>query len=158
MRTVITLGTFDLFHAGHVRLLHRCANLGDRVVVGLNTDDFVTRYKGRPPVVPYEGRAEVLAACRYVARVVPNDQEDGTALDVITESGADLIVVGSDWQDRDYLGQIGVPAEWLRARGVGLVFLPYTEGVSTSAIRERLASGPPAGMADGRGMWSGGLA
>lgn len=140
MRTVITLGTFDLFHAGHVRLLHRCANLGDRVIVGLNTDEFVERFKGRRPVVPYDGRAEVLNACRYVSRVVPNDQADGSALGVIADSGADLIVVGSDWENRDYLGQLGVPADWLQARGIGVVFLPYTEGVSTTAIREVLSA------------------
>lgn len=140
MRTAVTLGTFDLFHAGHVRLLARCAQLAERVVVGLNTDEFVEQFKGRRPVVDYHGRAEVLAACRYVARVVPNDQPDGSAAAVIEESGADIIVVGSDWQDRDYLGQLGITLDWLRVRGIGLVFLPYTEGISTTELRKRVAS------------------
>lgn len=139
MKTVITLGTFDLFHLGHVRLLQRCAGMAERVVVGLNTDEFVTRYKGRPPVVDYAGREAVLEACRFVARILPNDQPDGSAADVIEASGADLIVVGSDWQDRDYLGQLGITSEWLRARGIAVAFIPYTEGVSTTQLRERIA-------------------
>jgi glycerol-3-phosphate cytidylyltransferase len=140
MRTVVTLGTFDLFHAGHVRLLERCAGIGQRVVVGLNTDEFVTRYKGRPPVVAYEDRAAVLRACRYVDGVLPNDQADGSAADVIERSGADAIVVGSDWQGRDYLGQLGITDDWVRARGIGILYLPYTEGISTTRIRAGMAA------------------
>lgn len=139
MRTALTMGTFDLFHSGHVRLLSRCAGLAERVVVGLNTDHFVETFKGQAPVIRYADRAAVLEACRHVARVIPNDQPGGSAAALIEASGADLIVVGSDWQDRDYLGQIGVTSKWLRDRGIGLVFLPYTEGISSSLIKERLA-------------------
>ena len=101
---VLTLGTFDLFHAGHVALFRRCRNLagsGGRVIVGLNTDEFVERYKGAPPVIGYVDREAVIEACVHVDCVLPNDQPDGTAAAVIEESGADIIVVGSDWQDRD---------------------------------------------------------
>lgn len=135
--TVLTMGTFDLFHVGHVRLLERCAALG-QVVVGLNTDDFVTRYKGRPPVMRYEERKVVLEACRYVHRVLPNAQATGSAADVIERSGASAIVVGSDWQSKDYLGQIGVAPAWIEERGIRIVYLPYTDGISTSDIRARL--------------------
>jgi glycerol-3-phosphate cytidylyltransferase len=140
-RTVLTLGTFDLFHAGHVALLRRCAWMaGDpHVVVGLNTDAFVERYKGRPPVIGYLDRAEVLKACRYVTRVVPNDQADGSIRDVLDAVRPDLIVVGDDWADRDYLAQLGLTRDDLMAYGTRIEYLSYTQGISSTAIKERMA-------------------
>jgi len=65
-------GTFDLMHAGHANFLRRCAELGDRVVIALNTDEFIEEYKGKPPVISYADRRDVLLACRYVDEVIPN--------------------------------------------------------------------------------------
>jgi glycerol-3-phosphate cytidylyltransferase len=136
--TVLTLGTFDLFHAGHVNLLRRCRELGSPVVVGLNSDAFVERYKGRPPVIGYTGRAAVVAACRYVDAVVANDQPNGSAWALIAELRPAAIVVGDDWADRDYLGQLGVEPRDLDDIGARVVFVPYTQGISSSAIRAAL--------------------
>ena len=134
--TIYTGGTFDLFHAGHVRLLERCAELGS-VVVALNTDEFVTAYKGKPPVCSYEERAKVLAACRHVTRVVPNvDGVDSRSTIELVDP--DLIVVGSDWARRDYHAQMGFTQDWLDERGIGLAFVPYTRGVSSTEIKKRL--------------------
>ena len=144
MSTVLTLGTFDLFHTGHVNLLRRCSdqagNANGRVVVGLNTDEYVTRYKGSPPVVAYEDRATVLRACRYVDDVVPNAQPDGSIRDVLWAVWPSLIIVGDDWAGRGYLEQIGLTEAELQRAGVGLLFVPYTEGISTSELRKRVAS------------------
>jgi cytidyltransferase-like protein len=74
-KIVYTGGTFDLFHSGHIRFLKACRRLaGDdgRVVVSLNTDAFIQAYKGKPPIMSYEERAEILLGCKYVDRVVPN--------------------------------------------------------------------------------------
>jgi len=71
MGIVYTGGTFDLFHAGHSFFLRRCSELG-RVTVALNTDEFIEAYKGKPPVISYADRAEVLMSCRYVDSVIPN--------------------------------------------------------------------------------------
>jgi glycerol-3-phosphate cytidylyltransferase len=133
---VYTGGTFDLFHVGHVRFLAKCAELG-RVIVSLNDDDFITEFKGHPPVIPYEQRREVLQACRYVAEVIPNfgGSDSRPAIDLVDP---DIIAIGSDWQQRDYYAQMGFTPEWLANRGITLVYLPYTVGVSSSAIRERL--------------------
>lgn len=133
---VLTLGTFDLFHVGHVRLLARCADIGP-TTVGLNTDGFVTIYKGRPPIIPYADRREVLLACRYVDAVVANDQQPSAA-DVIDGIAPDVIVVGSDWEHRDYPAQLGLTQEWLDQRGIEVRFVSYTDGVSSSLIREML--------------------
>jgi glycerol-3-phosphate cytidylyltransferase len=134
---VYTGGTFDLFHAGHVRFLERCRQFGN-VTVALNTDEFIEAYKGKPPVMSYEERAEVLLACRFVHDVVPNfDGADSrTAIDWVEP---DLIVIGSDWAVRDYHAQMGFDQAWLDERGIGLCYLPYTKGVSSTDIKARIS-------------------
>lgn len=140
---VLTLGTFDLFHSGHARLLARCADLAgpDEVIVGLNRDEFVAAYKGRSPVIPYGQRAAVLFACRDVDRVLPNPQREvgDSILGLLEELGEGIIAVGSDWRDRDYLAQIGVTQAELDNLGWYVVYLPYTEGISTTEIVRRVA-------------------
>lgn len=133
---VYTGGTFDLFHAGHVEFLRRCAELGP-VTVSLNTDEFIAEYKGQPPVCSYLEREAVLLACRYVDDVVENTggADSREAIDWVRPR---LIVVGSDWARRDYHGQMGFTQDWLDARGIGLMYLPYTHGISSTAIKDRL--------------------
>lgn len=134
---VYTGGTFDLFHAGHVKFLERCRQFG-KVTVALNTDEFIEAYKGKPPVMSYEERAEVLLACRFVHDVVPNfDGADSrTAIEWVEP---DLIVIGSDWAVRDYHAQMGFDQAWLDERGIGLCYLPYTKGVSSTDIKARIS-------------------
>jgi len=136
---VCTLGTFDMFHRGHVNLLARCRTLaGDgEVVVGLNLDEFVEAYKGRRPVIDYSDRAAVLRSCRYVDVVVPNVGKNDCK-PILMAVRPDLLVVGSDWRDRDYHAQIDASPAWLEQRGIRLVFLPYTADISTTLIRERM--------------------
>jgi len=132
---VLTIGTFDLFHFGHVRLLAACRGLvgSGEVVVGVNPDDFVAAYKGRPPVVPLAGRMEVVRACRYVDRVL--ESSGRSCLPLIDQVRPDIIAVGSDWERRDYLAQIGVPTRWLQQHRIRIEYLPYTEGISSSRLR-----------------------
>ena len=134
--TVYTGGTFDLFHSGHVQFLRRCADLG-RVVVSLNTDEFVKSHKPYPPICNYRERSEVLMACRYVTRVIPN-VGGADSRPAIEHVSPDLIVVGSDWARRDYHKQMGFDQDWLDEHGIGLVYIPYTEGISSTAIKARL--------------------
>lgn len=135
MLRVYTAGTFDLFHPGHVQFLRRCKQLGD-VTVALNTDEFVARYKGEYPVCSYEERQQVLAACRYVSLVIPQDSEDlGPQIERIRPR---YLAIGSDWARKDYYAQIGVDQDWLDERGIILTYIPYTKGVSTSDLRSRL--------------------
>jgi len=133
---VYTGGTFDLTHPGHFRLLERAARLGD-VTVALNTSEFVERYKGRPPVMSYDERREVLLACRWVHDVVPNigGEDSKSTIEAVCP---DLIVVGSDWARRDYHAQMQFDQDWLDERGIGLVYLPYTRGISTTELRQRM--------------------
>jgi len=136
---VYTGGTFDLLHRGHVEFLRRCSEFGE-VVVSLNTDEFIMAYKGRPPVMTFDERADVLLGCRFVDRVIPNigGIDSTKAIDIIQP---DLIVIGSDWAVRDYYAQMGFDQAWLDERGIGLCYIPYTQGISTTQIRERLRFG-----------------
>ncbi len=137
---VYTGGTFDLFHAGHVRLLKRCKELagpGGEVVVSLNTDEFIESYKGKPPICSFEERAEALEACRYVDRVIPNVGGSDSTI-AISQVAPDLIVIGSDWARRDYYTQMGFTQDWLDELGIGLAYIPYTQGVSSSEIKARI--------------------
>lgn len=134
--SVYTGGTFDLFHAGHVEFLRRCAELGS-VTVSLNEDEFIEKYKGKKPVISYQERKDVLLGCRWVDRVVPNVGGVDSRI-AISLSNPDLIVVGSDWARRDYYAQMQFDQDWLDERGIGLVYIPYTKGISSTAIKERL--------------------
>jgi glycerol-3-phosphate cytidylyltransferase len=133
---VYTGGTFDLFHSGHARFLQRCAELGP-VVVSLNTDEFIEEYKGKPPVISYADREAVLLSCRYVDRVVPNT--GGTdSKPSIEEVWPDIIAIGTDWARRDYYAQMGFDQDWLDERQIALIYIPYTQGISSTAIKERM--------------------
>ena len=123
MKTVITYGTFDLFHVGHVRLLRRVRELGDRVVVGCSTDAFNT-LKGKKTLMPFDQRVEILSSCRYVDAVFPEESWDQKRDDILRE-GAQILAIGHDWAGKfDDLADI-----------CDVVYLPRTDGVSTTGIR-----------------------
>lgn len=133
---VYTGGTFDLPHRGHYRLLKRAAEIG-KVVVALNTDEFIEKYKGKPPILTYEERKEALLACRWVDEVVPN--VGGTDSTISIEMvKPDYVLIGSDWARKDYYLQMGFTQDWLDERGIGLIYIPYTEGISTTEIKKRI--------------------
>jgi glycerol-3-phosphate cytidylyltransferase len=134
--TVYTGGTFDLPHPGHYRLLQRAAQFGN-VVVALNTNEFIYKYKGKAPALSYAEREEILLACKWVDRVIPNiGGEDSTiAIELVKP---DYIIVGSDWARKDYYKQMGFTQEWLDDRGIGLIYVPYTKNISTTEIKNRM--------------------
>ena len=139
--TVYTGGTFDLFHSGHVAFLKRCKELAGKsgeVWVSLNTDEFIETYKGKPPVMSFAERATVLKSCKYVFNVIPNwDGVDSkTAIEFVHP---DLIVIGSDWARRDYYAQMQFTQDWLDERNIGLAYIPYTQGISSTDIKARLS-------------------
>ena len=134
--TVYTGGTFDLYHSGHANFLERCSDLGS-VTVALNTDEFITAYKKKPPIMSYAERARVLMSCRYVSRVIPNygGADSTPAIEMISP---EIIAIGSDWARRDYYAQMGFTQDWLDDREISLIYIPYTAGISSTAIKARL--------------------
>lgn len=127
MTTVITFGTFDVFHVGHLRILERAAALGDRLVVGVSTDALNLAKKGRQPVYPEDERAQLVAALRCVDAVFLEHSLELKA-DYIREHGADLLVMGDDWQGK--FDQV--------SPGCRVVYLPRTPSVSTTALIEKI--------------------
>jgi glycerol-3-phosphate cytidylyltransferase len=124
MKTIITYGTFDLFHVGHVRLLRRLKALGDRLVIGLSSDEF-NKLKGKKTIMPYEQREEILKSCCYVDDVFPENVWEQKRDDILRES-ASLFAMGDDWVGKfDELSDI-----------VQVVYLPRTEDISTTEIRQ----------------------
>lgn len=137
MKKLYTGGTFDLFHKGHVNFLRQCKEIADYVVVSLNTDDFIYRYKGSYPVINFEDRRDVLLSCKYVDEVISNtDGEDSKP--AILSIQPKFIAIGSDWAKKDYYKQMNFTQEWLDDNGMVLIYLPYTEHISTTKIKNIL--------------------
>jgi glycerol-3-phosphate cytidylyltransferase len=133
---IYTGGSFDLFHAGHVNLLRKCQQLG-RVVVSLNTDEFIVSYKGKPPILTYAERFEVLASCRYVDEIIPNES-GADSKPAILRVDPDIIAVGSDWARKDYNRQMSFTQDWLDENDYSLIYIPYTTGISSTKIKARI--------------------
>ena len=123
MRTVITYGTFDLFHVGHVRLLKRIRDLGDRLVVGLSSDEF-NKVKGKKVIIPFADRKEILLSCRYVDDVFQENTWEQKREDIIREK-AEMFAIGDDWAGKfDDLDDI-----------VKVLYLPRTKDISTTELK-----------------------
>jgi len=137
VKKIYTGGTFDLFHRGHVNFLRQCKEIGNYVVVSLNTDDFIERYKGKPPIMTYDERREVLLSCRYVDEVIPNTDGEDSKPTILTVQ-PQFLVIGSDWAKKDYYKQMNFTQKWLDENNIILIYIPYTENISTTLIKEKL--------------------
>ena len=127
-RTVITFGTFDVFHVGHLRVLERAAALGDRLVVGVSADALNERKKGRVPVFSERERLAIVGALKVVDEVFLEESLEQKR-DYILEHGADVLVMGDDWAGRfDDLGDV-----------CEVKYLTRTPAISTTAIIEHIA-------------------
>lgn len=137
MITLYTGGTFDLFHDGHVNLLKRCKLLSDKVVVSLNSDDFIFNYKGSYPVMSYEQRKTILESCIYVDSVIPNINGANSKTSIL-EVNPDIIAIGSDWAYKDYYTQMGFDQQWLDDHNIMLLYIPYTTTISSTKIKNKI--------------------
>lgn len=128
-----TQGTFDLFHVGHLRLLMKAKEHCDWLIVGVNSDELVEEYKHKKPVIPVEERYEILQALRCVDQVVIT-----TTLDKVTMYNLlkfQRIFIGDDWRGNERWIQT---EKEMKDLGVELVYLPYTKGISSSIIKEKM--------------------
>ena len=126
MKRVITYGTFDLLHFGHVQLLQRAKALGDYLIVALSSDEFNT-IKGKHAYHPYEERKAMLEALRVVDLVIREDVWEQKVSDVL-EYHVDVFVIGDDWEGKfDFLKEY-----------CEVIYLPRTEGISTTKIKQDL--------------------
>lgn len=136
-RRILTIGTFDLLHVGHVELFKSMYAHGD-VYVAVNSDEFVERFKGRRPVIPQGDRIEMVGSIYWVKMAFLNFGDE-YALKVIDDVQPDMLAIGDDWKDKDYLGQLHVTKEQLIERHLWPIwYIERTRGVSSSEIRKRL--------------------
>lgn len=117
----LTMGTFDVFHLGHMRMLRWMRDNSDHVTVGLNTDEFIAEFKGKPPIFTLEERLEMLKLTGLVDRFLIN--YSGHSYPILLVERPDVLVVGTDWLPRErYLKQIGVTEEEMKKLGTSLFF------------------------------------
>lgn len=136
-------GTFDDFHVGHVELLREASNFGS-VIVALNTDEFVERYKGKKPIIPLHERIEILDSCKYVEKAIVNigDEDSKKTIEDLTNQGIYIkaIVHGSDWVGDSLFKQMCLTEEWLNEKLISMLYIPRTRGVSSTEIKQRHTS------------------
>lgn len=132
-----TGGTFDLFHYGHMHFLQQCSRIASKVVVSLNTDEFILKYKKELPVLTYSERKKSLLGCKYVDEVVENIG-GADSKPAILNVDPDIIAIGTDWAWKDYYAQMQFTQEWLDTNDIVLVYLAYTQGISSSDIKKRI--------------------
>lgn len=126
-KTVLTFGTFDVFHVGHLRLLQRAASFGDRLLVGVSSDALNVEKKGRPPVYSQDERTEIIDALKCVDGVFLEESLElkGHYLD---KYGADILVMGDDWEGK--FDEFSTVCE--------VVYLPRTPAISTTEVIEKI--------------------
>ncbi len=128
MKKVLTYGTFDLLHYGHINLLRRAKQLGDYLVVGLSTDEF-NQLKNKKSFFPYDKRKMMLEAIKYVDEVIPETSWDQKLSDV-KKHNIDVFVMGDDWEGKfDYLKEY-----------CEVIYLPRTKDISTTDIKNDLSN------------------
>lgn len=128
MKRVITYGTFDLLHYGHINLLRRAKALGDYLIVCVSTDEFNEKSKGKRCYFTYEKRKMLVEAIRYVDLVIPEESWEQKITD-IHEYHIDTFVIGDDWKGK---------FDFLKKEGVEVVYLERTPEISTTKIKHDL--------------------
>ncbi|MDE6877795.1 MAG: adenylyltransferase/cytidyltransferase family protein [Odoribacter sp.] len=127
---VYTSGTWDLFHIGHLNILEKSAALGDKLIVGVSSDELIYEYKGIKPVIPFEQRMRIVESIGVVSQVVRQDIL--TDIRQLKEFDVDIVTIGDDWKNK-YLEGL----EWMKSQsGKKVVYLPYTGGISTTSIKK----------------------
>ena len=128
-----TTGVFDLFHVGHLNILRKAKEQCDYLIVGVSTDELVMEYKNKQPVICYEDRKEVVSGIKYVDQVVPQMNRDKyAAWDLLN---FDVMFVGDDWKGNSLF--IELERDFSEV-GVEIIYFPYTKGVSSTEVKEKI--------------------
>lgn len=135
-----TAGVYDMFHVGHLNVLMNAKEYCDHLIVAVSTDEVVKKNKGKTPIIPFEERAKIVGAIRYVDEVVPQiDYSD--KLGAAKKYAIDVMFVGDDWKGTDKWNQI---EKQLKEIGIDLIYLPYTHSISSTMLREKILNKDPA--------------
>ena len=128
-----TTGVFDLFHVGHLNILKHAKEKCDYLIVGVSTDELVQEYKNKSPIIPFVERIEIVKAIRFVDEVIPQTSLD--KLDAWKKLKFNILFHGDEWKGSELYNNI---EKKLNEVGCKVVFLPHTEGISSSIITDKL--------------------
>ena len=126
-----TTGVFDMFHVGHLNILRRAKEQCDYLIVGVSTDEVVESYKHHIPIIPYEQRAAIVEAIKYVDEVVPQTSMNKT--EFLKQRHFDIMFHGDEWKGTDLYNQYEKEFEQYGAK---IVYLSHTDGISSTMLRE----------------------
>ena len=131
---LLTIGTFDPPHLGHANLFKKCDVFADQVIVGVNSDEFVMKYRKVAPLYHLSERQRLIESLGY--ETVPNHS---AGRELIQKIMPDMLAIGSDWLHKDYMAQIDMTPHDFDAMRITLIYIPYTEGISASDLKERIS-------------------
>lgn len=128
-----TTGVFDMFHIGHLNLLRRAKEMCEYLIVGVSTDEVVQSYKNKTPIIPYEQRAAIVEAIKYVDEVVP--QTSMNKIEFLKQRHFDVMFHGDEWKGTDLYNRY---EEEFARLGARIEFLSHTDGISSSILRNKI--------------------
>ncbi len=128
-----TAGVYDMFHIGHLNILKRAKEQCEYLIVAVSTDELVEKSKNKRPIIPYEERKQIVEAIKYVDKVVPQENKDKIA--AYKKYHYDAMFVGDDWKGSELFTKC---EEELKKYGSEVVYFPYTQGTSSTILREKL--------------------
>lgn len=128
-----TTGVYDMFHIGHLNILKRAKEQCEYLIVGVSTDELVLKSKNKLPIIPFEERMEIVSAIKYVDKVVP--QVNKNKMEAYEKYKFDVMFVGDDWKGSELFSKC---EEELKKKGSKVVYFPYTKGISSTILREKL--------------------
>lgn len=129
-----TAGVYDMFHIGHLNIIKNAKSLCDYLIVAVSTDEVVEQNKHKKTIMPFADRVKIVEAIRYVDKVVPQDSYDiDGKIKAAIDNKIDVMFVGDDWKGTEKWNRI---EEKLNTIGVKLIYLPHTDGISSSMLRE----------------------
>ena len=129
-----TAGTFDMFHIGHLKILERAKERCDFLIVAVSTDELVEDYKHHKTIIPFKERCAIVSAIKYVDKVVP--QVDMDKIRAAKKYKINVMFVGDDWKGTEKWNKI---EKELQNLGINLVYLPHTDGISSTILRKKIA-------------------
>ena len=131
-----TAGVYDMFHIGHLNVIRNAKERCDYLIVGVSTDEVVEKNKNKKPIIPFNERVAIVEAIRYVDKAMPQERYDIEGkIKTVKENNIDVMFVGSDWQGTEKWNKI---EEELLKIGCEVVYLPQTDGISSTDLRARL--------------------
>lgn len=128
-----TTGVYDMFHVGHLRIIKRAKEMCEYLIVGVSTDELVQSYKNKTPIIPFENRVEIVAACRYVDEVVPQTTMD--KLEAWKNLKFDVMFHGDEWKGTPLYNKY---EEEFAKVGAEIVYFKHTEGVSSTLLVKKV--------------------